>query len=408
MRYAKSRSTRSKLRSYFRGKQRESYRKAGEILLLDFLARHRDLIVDATFLETPIPSTLNEMNTLLPGNTRYHEIDDLLIAIGKRHEWDFLRSVLSKLFKVPLNVLIDADEARSPSRGIYSSVYKNTQIAQDVEKVLTENDENDEDEYSKVSSSPSKMLNGFKKNDPAEDADFDHLCPECLPMIGDEIIGTRLVSSKEDDSPATVHRTACPHALRAANRSRALMSKVPLNNENMGEVIQMDNDDLDSGEDTNRKSRTRSRRRFSNRGSEEYPEEIAVNVRWPDTLDIGDEEQSFLTEVMVTSNDRKHLLADCGEAVSEIADIVKTASMTNNNISTFEFLVKVRDTDHLQELMDALAAVNSVMLVERRVSFILNFIFPFTFDLFLIDSVCSRVFYDHQSVWNQTPITKVK
>lgn len=50
MRYAKARSTRAKLRGYFRAKQRQSLVEAGGIILSDFLETHHELLSNFTFL----------------------------------------------------------------------------------------------------------------------------------------------------------------------------------------------------------------------------------------------------------------------------------------------------------------------------------------------------------------------
>ena len=63
MRFAKIRSTRSKLRSYFRKKQRESLRDAGAIILMDFLDVYSELIKESSFLEDDfsVPKTIDDL-----------------------------------------------------------------------------------------------------------------------------------------------------------------------------------------------------------------------------------------------------------------------------------------------------------------------------------------------------------
>lgn len=73
-----------------------------------------------------------------------------------------------------------------------------------------------------------------------------------------------------------------------------------------------------------------------------------------------------MTEIVIVAADRKLLLADCSQVVSDNADIVKTGSYTTEEHATLEFLVRVRDLKHLQLLMDKLRGINSVMSVERR------------------------------------------
>jgi (p)ppGpp synthase/HD superfamily hydrolase len=66
--------------------------------------------------------------------------------------------------------------------------------------------------------------------------------------------------------------------------------------------------------------------------------------------------------------DRKLLLADCSEIVSEHSSICKTGSVTTNEHAILQFLIKVNSLQHLQQVMDRLGQVRSVMSVERRVS----------------------------------------
>lgn len=138
MRYAKSRSTRSKLRSYFRAKQNESLREAGKILLLDYLWVHGPLIERSSFMPegTKIPTILEGMADFLPGKTRFEDIDDLLIAIGKKHDRTFLHTVMSKLFLVPQSVLVEAEKDRTAPlpNSITTAVYESRKLAKDAER----------------------------------------------------------------------------------------------------------------------------------------------------------------------------------------------------------------------------------------------------------------------------------
>jgi (p)ppGpp synthase/HD superfamily hydrolase len=82
----------------------------------------------------------------------------------------------------------------------------------------------------------------------------------------------------------------------------------------------------------------------------------------------GEEQISFMTEVKIVAEDRKLLLADCSGVVSEMSEIVKTGSATTQEHAVLVFLVRVGGLDHLQELMDSLSQIRSVMSVERAVS----------------------------------------
>jgi (p)ppGpp synthase/HD superfamily hydrolase len=353
MQYAKSRSTRAKLRSYFRAKQRENLQEAGGILLHDFLTVHEDLIAAQTFLNQPPPRTLQELEAFLPGECRYDNLDDLLMEIGKRHDRQFLRNIVSKVLRVPLSSLEEAErkngyKARLISENIFAAVRDSRKKAKDAGSVIDLEGKQANDVLSDVNSADTISSAATSNRRPVDldkafgsptsttlFADAEHLCEDCLPVKRDDIIGTKAVDLgySGEESPTTVHRTACLHAQRAINRSRAHGGNssfgVPSSQINAREVD-------------------------------------VVNLVWADLKD--DEDMTYMAEVEVVASDRKLLLADCSEIVSEIAFILKTGSATSNEHATLNFLVKVRDLPHLQHLMDGLRSVPSVMSVERKVS----------------------------------------
>jgi (p)ppGpp synthase/HD superfamily hydrolase len=85
MRFAKSRSTRSKLRAYFRTKQHDSVAKSGELMFFDYLLHHRGEIQDSSYLgyKFSIPTDKVELSRFLPGRSHYTDVDELLFAIGE-------------------------------------------------------------------------------------------------------------------------------------------------------------------------------------------------------------------------------------------------------------------------------------------------------------------------------------
>ena len=74
----------------------------------------------------------------------------------------------------------------------------------------------------------------------------------------------------------------------------------------------------------------------------------------------------FMSEIVLHAEDRKLLLADCSEVVSEMVEIIKTGSQTNEEHATLVFLVRVPSLEDLQRLMDRLGQIRSVLSVERR------------------------------------------
>jgi GTP pyrophosphokinase len=346
MRYAKSRSTRAKLRSYFREKQNESLREAGKILLLDYLWMHGPLIDRSSFLPegTDIPKTLEEVEEFLPGKTMYDNIDDLLIAIGKKHDRAFLHAIVSKLFLVPQSALVEAERDRASllPNTVSSAVYESRKLANELAASLDTYTATPELSRASSPSARDVFRKGFADNDSdvAEYADPEHLCNECLPVLGDEIVGTK--PECNNDAPVTVHRIGCPHAQHAINSASASRFQVP-------DSRRIDSVSL----------------RMLKTGRVPRTPELPVKLQWSD-FSLIDDEVLFLTEIVVVAEDRKLLLADCSEIVSELSVIVKTGSVTTREHATLEFLVQVRNLEAIQKLMDELSQVRSVMSVERR------------------------------------------
>mmetsp|Transcript_15256 Transcript_15256/g.38431 ORF Transcript_15256/g.38431 Transcript_15256/m.38431 type:complete len:1088 (-) Transcript_15256:394-3657(-) len=367
MKYAKSRSARSKLRSYFRLKQKESLWEAGKILLMDYLWMHGPLIEKNSYIEEEfaIPSTVDELATLLPGKTQFDDVDDLLIKLGKQHDRALLHSFVSKLFKVPQKVLISADENRASMipKSVLDAVYERRKKAKDAAAAIAsasiiapqpvpepqiqvsgwQKPDDDEEEFGLEST---LTINGGDES--AEYADPEHLCTECLPVYGDEIVGTVPFDDTMEATP-TVHRICCPIAQKAINRQLAENQNSAADFSSNGSICQKQ---VDSGH------------------QESDIIETPVKLQWGAYTEAGDEQEHlFPCEIVVHCQDRKLLLADCSEAVSELSEIIKTGSLTTNEHATLNFLVKLRCLDDLQKLMNSLRQIPSVMAVERRVSF---------------------------------------
>ena len=368
MRYAKSRSTRSKLRSYFRARQKESLREAGKILLKDYLSMHRELIERESYLGFPftLPTEVEDLEVFLPGKTSYETIDELLVAIGTKHDHNLLRSFLhkliSKIFEVPkFKLMASEDDRRGVATNFLSDVTGRHDYA---EEAITSSPSGrrDVESYSAFdevngSSQGENLLVGLDLD--KEAADPDQICSECLPVRGDQVVGTRPMlvgddghdddeeSFLKDSSITMVHRIGCHHAQKAINAAHAEL-KLGRMSANNGKPM------VDS---------VTLRRRNDVIKSFGQTRDVPVKLYWSDDVD---HDALFLAEVVLHCNDRKLLLADCSEVVSETVEIVKTGSLTTQEHATLIFLVQVTGLHQLQDLMDRLGKVPSVMSVERR------------------------------------------
>lgn len=394
MRFAKIRSTRSKLRSYFRRKQKENLRDAGAILLMNFLITNAEIIKNSSYLEKSfdVPSTPDGIGQFLPGKTQYNDAEDLLIDIGNSHDYDFLRNAVAKIFLVPKKVFVNAEEDQSEylTNQMLSAVDKKRRSAYDVGEALA-NDGDDflEKSASRVetklskdeeSSSPAKITPAsahanrvgtinedamLKKIDgDIEVADPDLLCNECLPIFGDDIIGTRPMGSPDEFS-TTVHRCSCPIAQKAKIQSQLLPKGSDKYNNSLRGMLSNKNERKKDGQ---LPIKTRINAHFGpEKGTKESNADTleAVKMRWDSSYMQG-ENILYFTEISIIAQDRKYLLADCSEIVSDMCEIVKTGSLSTKENAVFEFLVKVESLDHLQKMMDKLMEIKSVMSVERN------------------------------------------
>uniref|UniRef100_A0A7S3PXK1 Putative GTP diphosphokinase RSH1, chloroplastic n=1 Tax=Chaetoceros debilis TaxID=122233 RepID=A0A7S3PXK1_9STRA len=395
MRFAKIRSTRSKLRSYFRRKQKESLRDAGVILLMDFLRMYKPLILENSYLEEPflVPTTPEGVQKFLPGKTQYHDVDDLLVDIGSNHEREFLRAAVAKIFLVSQTALATAEEKSREdlSNQIQIAVKAKRKNAQDVSVALAEEETDDyilDELENRMSTLPvgdlstdagvemngsigAKLKNGVNGNivnrpvlDGCEEiADPEYLCDHCLPILGDDIVGVRRKEGGRDGVITTVHRCCCPIAQQAINESsRNIVPPVNGGSKKPG---------LFSKNSGKLSITTRIKARLSSKiekreAKPEVDDTFAiVKLKWDESNMSGDN-ISYLTELSVVAEDRKYLLADCSEVVSDMSEIVKTGSLSTKEHAIFEFVVKVESLDHLQKLMDSLMEIPSVMSVERK------------------------------------------
>jgi (p)ppGpp synthase/HD superfamily hydrolase len=370
MRFAKSRSTRSKLRSYFRRKQKESLREAGRILLTDYLWMHGPLIEKTSFLsgEWHIPTTVEELADFSKGRIQYEDIDDLLIDIGKRHDRTFLHNVVATLFQVPEKTLVEAEKNKKAlvPTSVVVAVHESRQQAKDAAAAATADSEESDANSALNPPTPAssnfpkarnatthleKLLHGLEGT-AVEFADHEQMCEDCLPVLGDEILGTR--PAQAPDAVTTVHRIGCPHAQRAINKIYASKS---IRTDLLGRVNSV------SLRNSNKAGRYYGKHSVL---ASAPRNDVPVRLRWSDMP--GEEQISFMTEVKIVAEDRKLLLADCSGVVSEMSEIVKTGSATTQEHAVLVFLVRVSGLDHLQELMDSLSQIRSVMSVERAVS----------------------------------------
>jgi len=212
---------------------------------------------------------------------------------------------------------------------------------------LLEDDDTDLTDDSDDEDGSSSMENDFEEEERIEVAETDQLCSKCLPVRGDDIIGTRTMCDPDNVDSVTVHRRECGLAQRAINRSKHVQK-----NGESSELCDVLNEQ--------KSYRIKNTQQYGDMNPAELNE--PVKMCWP-KYSPG---TTYLAEISVYANDRKLLLADCSEVVSEYSDIVRTGSVTTKEHAALDFLVQVKDLMQLQQLMDSLNEIKSVMSVERK------------------------------------------
>ena len=348
---------------------------------MDYLWMHGPLIEKSSYIEEDfsIPTTVEELATLLPGNSQFDDIDDLLVKLGKQHDRALLHSFVSKLFKVPQKLLINAEKNRSSliPKSVLDAVYDRRKKAKDAaaaaasaQSSVTLKPAIDTKIQTPTSSDwpnpkhtntllPLEKTMTINGDDESIDyADPEHLCTECLPVYGDDIVGTRPENDTIEATPK-VHRLCCPIAQRAINRELSRSKRSAADFSSTQDICHQQVDSV-------------SLRRGRNGQFQDPPiTEVPVKLQWsefPGAADEHEREHFFPCEIVLHCEDRKLLLADCSETVSDLSEIIKTGSLTTNEHATLVFLVKIRCLDDLQKVMNSLQQIPSVMSVERRVS----------------------------------------
>jgi len=188
-------------------------------------------------------------------------------------------------------------------------------------------------------------------------ADPHHICAGCLPVPGDDIVGTR-PNNNEDDSPVVTHRRECIHAQRSLEASSRRSMNISL--------------DMPVSNTTVLPSSVLNERfeRFSSQQGSAFafaPAE-AVAVTWSETLKVNNDIGEYKCELRVfaAAPCRSHLLQDSLAAVFEHARVLQSRQdMSNSEHCRLDFRVLVKGVDHMQRIMDALQLVPGVMSVER-------------------------------------------
>jgi len=199
MHFAKSRSTRARLRTYFRGQQRIAYVQKGFIIIRDFMTQHAPLIrfrhgdVDATYKDDGELRVL--MRRFCP------DPDDFCVSLAQMGNQAVVRATLSQLLSLRF------DQVEASAEAIQRALKKAPSKAQGLSTPLT--------------SPSSGELVGPETKNVAKGTSVVNTaqpCPICMPVLGDSVVGC-----SDESGTVIAHLPSCSETRRAEETCAATL-----------------------------------------------------------------------------------------------------------------------------------------------------------------------------------------
>lgn len=320
MRFARSRSTRAKLRGYFRTQQRTALVQKGWLYVHDFLQQHRALIYrhlgympDDQRLMQLMARQMKTRQTNLnysslsksPTSAKETEriADDFCMDLAKIKSYQAIQATISQL----LALRFDQVEASGAAHEALLKLTKLPDSQKDKMQRLAAVSE--EEELLKVDIQDIEE-DAIELAPQAVMATINNVCPCCSPVYGEPIEGTCSAQGT-----LTIHRAGCPE-LRKVPSTPASIPNVDI---------------------------------------------MRVAAVWG----TKNEGEDYTTELQVLCKDRKFLLRDVSDVMALEADISSTSSETMNEVAVLHYKVKVEDIQQLRTLTSAIRQIAGVMSVER-------------------------------------------
>eukprot|EP00638_Chattonella_subsalsa_P019242 CAMPEP_0117871158 /NCGR_PEP_ID=MMETSP0950-20121206/10333_1 /TAXON_ID=44440 /ORGANISM="Chattonella subsalsa, Strain CCMP2191" /LENGTH=862 /DNA_ID=CAMNT_0005723711 /DNA_START=12 /DNA_END=2601 /DNA_ORIENTATION=+ len=327
LRYAKHRSTRNKLRQYFRNQRRGLLIQKGQEILDDFMRQYKDIIQER---KGNVPDWF-ELSRLVKNRAKKFEgIDDLCFHLALATSEIDIRKSMSKVLNIPWDEFTPFEHSpkdywHGQEKGSEPPVLEPSDFSK-----YTGSQANKEKSISSSFLHELEEISAWKKNEalksapystklPEELLVFDEkrkmrsLCSYCKPVWGDEILGTR-----DEKGETTLHMSTCP-------------------------IVVSDTEAA------------------SEHGDESAPDMEIVPVKWTDA----DRNRIYTVDLEVKARDRRFLLSDASIVVSAKAFITDTWSKTIGIVAILRYSVELSDLDHLNELIESVLSIDGVISCQR-------------------------------------------
>lgn len=406
IRSAKCRSTRAKLRGYFRAAQRFAMLQKGWFSVCWFLEEFQPLLVQHIgFVPSPafLMDQLNGAQNGLSG-------EDFCVSLGRINSRDEVRAVLAHTFglrfeEVEAYVLAsrfgdfelfpDPDAAgEAPNAVAEPAEEQQPEDEADAEAEVTvaasideegEDAESEEDEEDGAPSlAPSfdnavhEALMGMNEH-PGRSSDLsfdphDHddgstdapleprpdllsakpggFCRKCKPVFGEPICG-----SLHAGGLVLAHRESCPIVSGALHSDGSRQNR-----------RRRGSRDGDSSNELLEKVMGEQPWQPHSDAPVDAPSTIVLAAQWDDRLKKTLTKRGTDVELQVLCKDRKFLLRDVSSVVASVSEIISTNSKTVGSAAILVFEVQISDVDHLTTLTQAVEQIPGVTSLRRLLS----------------------------------------
>jgi len=349
LRYAKHRSTRTKLRGHFRQQRRAALVAHGQEVLHGFMAQYRAQIQEA---RGSVPGWF-ELGELVRahGGQRFKDLDDLCfylaLATGERD----VRRVMAKMMRLDRSVFrgpflalhgadADADGLEADGRPKLE-LWEFPNPEQERAKSVYSTYQHELEEISEFQKS-SSMAHDMALDRELSDGDqysrnkIRNLCPYCNPIWGDEIIGTL-----DQRGRITLHRENCPlpKTLTRANPS--------------GSKTEMES----------AAARSAANETEWSAAAAAVGEAKVIAVKWMEM----EKNRVYPIDLEVKARDRRFLLSDASTVVSSKAFITDTWSKTIGIVAILRYTVELNDLEHLNDLVESILSIDGVISCQRLI-----------------------------------------
>lgn len=185
MRFARSRSTRARLRLYFRGQQRAAYVQKGWLIIDDFIDMHLPLVLQRYGVAPSHEQLCSIMQEC------HQDPDDVCVSLAKTKTQAIVRATLAQLLSLRFDLV--------------ELAFQTMQVARK-RSAASEEDRSQSHGNSDAASAVTGNGSISQGSPTSHTVGPDSTCSQCMPVPGDAVVGVIDDATRD----ITVHAVSCP------------------------------------------------------------------------------------------------------------------------------------------------------------------------------------------------------